>query len=209
MRDTKKGCCTARNCPCYPNCDQMMSDNWMGQRTEKREQESLDLSRLDRDETELMKLAEQDEKDLEKLKELYPVRIRQILSEIEKVCDTMEYEGSIMFDELPEKQRILELKEGIREKVEPQIENWEQEEERQQEEDIYVMDHRNGPGQMRHPQPPGPQRPGRPPQPPFPPQSLFPPKPPRQTDWFGDLIQVLLQDEMYHRRCRRRNCRKW
>lgn len=189
MKEAKKACCTARSCPCYPDCDQMMEENWTTQHTK-----SLALDRLDQDQTELMRLAKQDEEDLEKLKELYPVRIRQILAEVEKVCDSMEYEGSIMFDELPEKHRILELREGIREKMEPQMENWEQEALDQQEEDIYVMNHRGNAGNRRPPQPPGPP---------------YPSRRPGKMDWFGDLIQVLLQDEMYHRRCRHRNCRRW
>ena len=64
--------------------------------------------------------------------------------------------------------------------------------ETKQEEDIYVMNH-----------------PMAPPQPPYPPQPPRPPYPPRPVNWFHDLIQVLLQDEMYHRRCRNRNCRRW
>lgn len=187
MKEEKK-CCMARNCPCYPNCDQMMADDWKMPESSGQ----MILDRLNMEATELMELAELDEEDLEKLKELYPLRVRQILAEVEKVCDSMEYEGSVMFDELPEKQRILELREGIREKMEPQIENWEQELQRQQEEDIYVMDRHPVPPQMRPPHPPCP-----------------PVLPPGKSDWFGDLIQVLLQEEMYHRRCRHRNCRKW
>ena len=99
MKEEKK-CCMARNCPCYPNCDQMMEDDW-----KMPESGQMILDRLNMEATELMELAELDEEDLEKLKELYPVRVRQILTEVEKVCDSMEYEGSVMFDELPEKQR--------------------------------------------------------------------------------------------------------
>lgn len=183
MKEAEKRCCSPQGCPCYPNCDRMMADNWSPHRAQE-----IQTDRLDRDNRELMQLAKQDEEDLARLKELYPARIREILEEVEKTCDTMEYEGSVMFDEMPEKQRILELSEGIRRKMELQMEKWEQEQRESQEEDIYVMNHR--PGQ------PG----GRPPQ---------PPRPPHTSGWFGDLIHVLLQDEMYHRRCRHRNCRRW
>ena len=145
-----------------------------------------------------MQLAKQDEEDLARMKELYPARIREILAEVERACDTMEYEGSIMFDEMPEKQRILDMADGIRRKMEGQMEKWEQEQSRLQEEDIYVMNHEYGVSQSRPPQPPpGPSRPP------------MPPQPPRPSDWFGDLVQVLLQNEMYHRRCRHRSCRRW
>ena len=199
MKEKQKRCCGPEGCPCYPNCDRMMSENW-SPRAEKK----IETGRLDMDNRELMQLAKQDEEDLARLKELYPARIREILAEVERACDTMEYEGSVMFDEMPEKQRILDMAEGIRQKMEGQMEKWEQEQSRLQEDDIYVMNHGYGASQRRPPQPPpGPSRPPMPPQPPR------PPYPPRQTDWFGDLVQVLLQNEMYHRRCRHRNCRRW
>ena len=147
---------------------------------------------LDRDPGVLRQLAIQDEADLARLKELYPMRVRQILEEVERVCDSMEYEGSVMFDEMLEKQRIMELTDGIEQKMQDKMTQWEEELQRQQEEDIYVMN-----------------RPMVPPQPPYPPQPPRPPYPPRPVNWFHDLIQVLLQDEMYHRRCRNRNCRRW
>lgn len=196
MKEKQKGCCGPEGCPCYPNCDRMMTENW-SPRTEK----EVQTGRLDVDNRELMQLAKQDEEDLGRMKELYPARVREILAEVERACDTMEYEGSIMFDEMPEKQRILDMADGIRRKMEGQMEKWEQEQSRLQEEDIYVMNHGYGVSQRRPPQPPpGPSGPPQPPRPPY---------PPRPSDWFGDLVQVLLQNEMYHRRCRHRNCRRW
>lgn len=193
MKENKKRCCGPEGCPCYPNCDRMMSENWS-----PRAEKEIETGCLDMDNRELMKLAKQDEEDLARMKELYPARIREILAEVERACDTMEYEGSIMFDEMPEKQRILDMADGIRRKMEGQMEKWEQEQSRLQEEDIYVMNHGYGASQRRPPQPPpGPSRPP------------MTPQPPRLSDWFGDLVQVLLQNEMYHRRCRHRNCRRW
>ncbi len=193
MNEKQKGCCGPEGCPCYPNCDRMMTENWS-----PRAEKVVQTGRLDMDNRELMQLAKQDEEDLARMKELYPARIREILAEVERACDTMEYEGSIMFDEMPEKQRILDMADGIRRKMEGQMEKWEQEQSRLQEEDIYVMNHEYGVSQRRPPQPPpGPSRPP------------MPPQPPRPSDWFGDLVQVLLQNEMYHRRCRHRSCRRW
>ncbi len=202
MEKRKRGCCGAQHCPCYPNCDQMMSDDWKPVRTERQqmdlEQETdrqsnrvptgtLQMDQLNRGNADLEWLVRQDEEDRARLKELYPSRIRQIQEEVEHVCDSLEYEGSMMFDEMPEKQRIQELSEGIARKMQEKIAQWEEELQQQEEEDIYVMNHRMAP-------------------PPYPPQ---PPYPPRPVNWFGDLVQVLLQDEMYHRRCRNRNCRRW
>ena len=193
MNEKQKGCCGPEGCPCYPNCDRMMTENWS-----PRAEKAVQTGRLDMDNRELMQLAKQDEEDLARMKELYPARIREILAEVERACDTMEYEGSIMFDEMPEKQRILDMADGIRRKMEGQMEKWEQEQSRLQEEDIYVMNHEYGVSQRRPPQPPpGPSRPP------------MPPQPPRPSDWSGDLVQVLLQNEMYHRRCRHRSCRRW
>ena len=193
MNEKQKGCCGPEGCPCYPNCDRMMTENWS-----PRAEKAVQTGRLDMDNRELVQLAKQDEEDLAKMKDLYPARIREILAEVERACDTMEYEGSIMFDEMPEKQRILDMADGIRRKMEGQMEKWEQEQSRLQEEDIYVMNHEYGVSQRRPPQPPpGPSRPP------------MPPQPPRPSDWFGDLVQVLLQNEMYHRRCRHGNCRRW
>ena len=43
------------------------------------------------------------EKDLERMKELYPRDVRRILECVEDECDKMEYEGSLMFDEYPDR----------------------------------------------------------------------------------------------------------
>ena len=197
MEKKKRGCCSAQHCPCYPNCDEVMEQRWQAQQNEEKQtepvpMEQLQTEMLNRDPGVLRQLAMQDEADLARLKELYPMRVRQILEEVEHVCDSMEYEGSVMFDEMPEKQRIMELTDGIEQKMQDKMTQWEEELQRQQEEDIYVMNH-----------------PMAPPQPPYPSQPPRPPYPPRQVNWFRDLIQVLLQDEMYHRRCRNRNCRRW
>lgn len=197
MEKKKRGCCGAQHCPCYPNCDEVMEQRWQAQPNEEKQTEPVPMEQLrtellNRDPGILRQLAMQDEADLAGLKELYPMRVRQILEEVERVCDSMEYEGSVMFDEMPEKQRIIELTDGIEQKMQDKMTQWEEELQRQQEEDIYVMNH-----------------PMAPPQPPYPPQPPRPPYPPRPVNWFHDLIQVLLQDEMYHRRCRNRNCRRW
>lgn len=182
MEQKKERCRGACNCPCYPNCDQMLGGHWKPEQTVRPQ-----MRQLDQNPDELRELARQDEEDLIRLKEMYPPRIRQILEEVERVCDSMEYEGSVMFDEMPEKQRIQALAKGIEQKMQDRMGQWEEDLQQQQEEDIYVMNHRMAPP----PPPPG------------------PPYPPRRVNWFGDLIQVLLQDEMYHRRCRNRNCRRW
>ncbi len=41
------------------------------------------------------------EKDMDRMKELYPRDVSRIMDVIEDECDKMEYEGSLMFDEYP------------------------------------------------------------------------------------------------------------
>lgn len=48
------------------------------------------------------------EKDLERMKELYPREVREILAIIEKRCDELDYEGSRIFDENPDRQMMDE-----------------------------------------------------------------------------------------------------
>ena len=43
------------------------------------------------------------EKDMERMKELYPQEVWQLQEVIEQRCDQMEYEGSRMFDENPDR----------------------------------------------------------------------------------------------------------
>ena len=95
----------------------------------------------------------QNERDMKKMKELYPEVAKDVLSVVEDECDQMEYDGSMMFDEYPD----------------------EEEDDRDQ---AMVMQ-----------------------------QEVYRRYPPRKN-WLGDIIEVLLYQEMYRRRCRRRSCRR-
>ena len=56
-----------------------------------------------------MYLAEMEyEKDMERMKEWYPREVRQIQDMIERRCDEMEYEGSRMYDENPDRYMLEE-----------------------------------------------------------------------------------------------------
>ena len=48
-------------------------------------------------------------RDLEKLKGMYPKEVRSIQEMVEDECDKMEYEGSLMFDEYPDKVMISQI----------------------------------------------------------------------------------------------------
>lgn len=147
------------------------------------------------------------EKDMERMKELYPKEIQQLQQMVERRCDEMEYEGSRMYDENPDRymlereaQRLLE--EFLRQN--PQY------------------------GSMAPP-PPRPEGPMNPtPQRPMPrpedPMNPTPPRPmPRDEEdlsmqqygrgrdntWLRSLISILFHDEIYRRRCRHRRCSRW
>ena len=95
------------------------------------------------------------EKDMERMKELYPREIKRILEAVEEECDRMEYEGSLMFDEYPDRFMLEQITDRIYEKM------------------------------ATSQKPVGPQEDLR------------------------SLIGVLLNHEMYRRRCRHRRCNRW
>ncbi len=148
------------------------------------------------------------EKDMERMKELYPREVLQLQQMVERRCDEMEYEGSRMYDENPDRymlereaQRLLE--EFLRQN--PQY------------------------GSMTPPPPmpmPRPEEPMAPPLRPMPqrPMPQMPQRPmPREEEdlsmqqygrgrdntWLRSLIGILFHDEIYRRRCRHRRCSRW
>ena len=120
------------------------------------------------------------EKDMERMKELYPREVGKILECVEDECDKMEYEGSLMFDEYPDR-LMLEM---VINRIERRLNGEEQDA------DMEAEQYRGG---------------GRPPQ-----GHRPPPTPPRgQGNYLRELIGVVLNNEMYRRRCRHRRCRRW
>ena len=116
----------------------------------------------------------QNERDMKKMKELYPEVAKDVLSVVEDECDQMEYDGSMMFDEYPDKVMFEQIKNRIYDKVQEKY-PVEEEDDRDQ---AMVMQ-----------------------------QEVYRRYPPRKN-WLGDIIEVLLYQEMYRRRCRRRSCRR-
>lgn len=131
------------------------------------------------------------EKDMERMKELYPKEVQNLQKMIEQRCDQMEYEGSRMYDENPDRfmleaeiRRILEK--FLREN--PQYDTG------------------------RPPAPPMPrQGEVRPPAPPMPRAEELMTQNYGYEDnsWLRSLIGILFHDEMYRRRCRHRRCNRW
>ncbi len=118
------------------------------------------------------------ERDRERLKEMYPKEAKRIQRVVEEECDKMEYDGSLMFDEYPDRVMVQKLCDDIYNKV---YDNTTAEVETEQ-----YRDRRPGGG--------------------YPPP---PPPPPRRDRGGRDLIEILLFDEMFRRRCRHNRCRRF
>lgn len=110
------------------------------------------------------------EKDMERMKELYPREVKRILEYVEDECDKMEYEGSLMFDEFPDRLMLELVVDRIYEKTAEDAGDMEAEQYRKE-------------GQRPHRT--------------------------EQNDHLRSLIGVILNNEMYRRRCRHRRCRRW
>lgn len=57
------------------------------------------------------------DKDAAYIKQLYPSKARAILPYVESECDQLEYDGSVMFDEYPDKVALDRIIDRIYEKV--------------------------------------------------------------------------------------------
>ncbi len=62
---------------------------------------------------ELMENYEDEFGDIMYLKELYPKSFLRLQRIIDEECDKLEFDGSIMFDEFPDKERLRMLEDGI------------------------------------------------------------------------------------------------
>lgn len=171
------------------------------------------------------------DRDMQKLKDLYPKEVRTIQEMVEDECDKMEYDGSLMFDEYPDRLMLNQVVKRIYDGVsvsQQDIQNFEAEqyetgryetgryeaeqyEAGQFEEDDMQAEELplegNLVAQRRQPRPGrqepwGPGRPSRP--------GWDPGRPPRRRDdGLNNLIEVLLFNEMHRRRCRHKRCRRW
>lgn len=60
------------------------------------------------------------EQDYDRLRALAPLSLRPVYDEIEDVCDRLEYEGSFLYDESPDKTTLLSLADRIHQNLEKQ-----------------------------------------------------------------------------------------
>ena len=134
---------------------------------------------------------EQMERDKEYMKSLFPTQAKAIQALVEEECDKLEYDGSIMFDEYPDKLGLRKIGMDIYKQL--NLEEPQEEEEEDETEDIYMMNYGY---HYRPPMPPPPRRgnckgPG-----------------PCPNGPAMDMIEILLLNEMFKRRCRHSRCRR-
>lgn len=124
--------------------------------------------------TQILEEQRNEERDLRRLQSMYPETAKLLTPYIEEECDKLEYEGSPMFDEYPDRTTVRRIQERVRDQVRDQFPR----EETAEPDEMLSMQHqgwgRNRPGQ----------------------------------NWLEDTIQMMLLQEMHHRRCRHRRCRR-
>ncbi|GHU44595.1 hypothetical protein FACS1894111_12110 [Clostridia bacterium] len=137
------------------------------------------------------------EKDIDRLKSLYPADVRVIQEHVEEECDKMEYEGSLMFDEYPDRLMLKQVCDRISKKMTKSMEEKTLGTPYSVESEELRLVGRGGRHERPYPGGPG----------------FYPPPPaygyPYPWDGGSNLIEVLLYNEMYQRRCRHRRCRRW
>lgn len=145
------------------------------------------------------------EKDMERMKSLYPNEVRKLMPIIEQRCDELEFEGSRIYDENPDAWMMQEEAMRLYEQISGQLEATSLPEEDSGKTYPFALNPPEGweiPTRQedmemsqvrRRPSPPPHQRP---------PQK-------RCDDWLCSMVGVLFQDEVYRRRCRHRRCHRW
>lgn len=141
------------------------------------------------------------ERDDRLIKELFPDAAKKILPYVEDACDHMEYNGSRMFDEFPDKQMMRRLNRGIYDRIQEDMDEPQQfymgipEEtakdgvmknlypDSKNPEDVYADDEIFATGLADREQEP------------------------RRNRYLEDLIDVLMYHEMFARRCRHNQCK--
>ncbi len=126
------------------------------------------------DYAQVMEEQQEAERDLRKMQSMYSEAVKLLLPYVEEECDKLEYEGSPMFDEYPDRSAVYRMEEHIFGQVKDQF----PEEEAQEPEEVLSMQYRDSRVDTL----------GR--------------------SWGRDLARVLLLNEMYHRRCRYRGCKR-
>ena len=145
------------------------------------------------------------EKDMERMKSLYPVEVAKIQAIIEERCDELEYEGGRIFDEEPDRfmmqEEIMRLYERISQSNDingsissdgmqndmktdmRQLELSSDTEDRK----IYFPEYVQGELSVQN----------------------YDRRNRRCDNWLCSMVGIMFTNELYRRRCRHRRCRRW
>ena len=123
------------------------------------------------------------EKDMERMKELYPREVKKLQEMVERRCDEMEYDGSRMYDENPDRYMLEEEARRLYER--------------------FIRE--NPQYRAMRPGMPNPENQMNPNEE----MSMQQRDSYREDNWLRSLIGILFHDEIYRRRCRNRRCRRW
>lgn len=116
--------------------------------------------------SDVMSQGDEDKRDVDYIRRLYPKTITKIQNLVEEECDKMEYDGSVMYDEYPDKLMLKKVCNNVYDNIK------------------FMYEDNNGYAAVEL---------GR---------------PCLNSGWCNDIIEILLYNELYKRRCRRRNCRR-
>lgn len=71
--------------------------------------------------TQILEEQREEERDFRKLQSMYPEAAKILMPYIEEECDKLEYEGSAMFDEYPDRTTVRRIQERVRDQVQEQF----------------------------------------------------------------------------------------
>lgn len=127
------------------------------------------------------------EKDMERMKSYYPSETKAIMKLVEERLDELEYEGSRIYDEEPDRTMIQMEVDRLYRKL---VDSEEQPVQEMKELSYFEMVPMSIGGRLGGPPPP-------------------PPRGGCGDNWLCSMVGVLFGTELYRRRCRHRRCRRW
>lgn len=136
-----------------------------------------------------------DERDYEYLKSMYPDLAKRILPYVEEECDRMDYDGSMIFDEYPDKLQLRLMCRRIQERMQGEKEFSDLEKAYMEDALSGEADTADGAVEAEQNR----RRPNRP--------ENRPTDRDRNQNRVKDLVELLLYQELLRRRCQGRRCR--
>lgn len=127
------------------------------------------------------------EKDMECIKGWHPKEVQHIQQAVDDRCDELEFEGSRLFDEVPDRfmmqKEAMDIYYKLREEPMPALEGTSLQENGKK-------SYFEGISEFRL-------------------EAASCDRGEKCDDWLGKLVEILFYNEVYRRRCRHRRCRRW